>query len=32
MKVVVVEKRTGIVGFFLRRIYGIKKGTDQGQE
>lgn len=28
MKVVVVEKRRGFWGFFLRRIYGIRKATE----
>ena len=28
MKVVVVEKRTGFWGFFLRKLYGVKKVTE----
>jgi len=28
MKVVVVEKRTGFWGFFLRKMYGIKKAAE----
>ena len=28
MKVVVIEKRKGFVGMFLRKIYGIRKAED----
>lgn len=28
MKVVVVEKRKGFMGFLLRRVYGIKKVSE----
>ncbi len=28
MKVVVLEKRKGFMGFFLRKLYGIRKVTE----